>query len=159
MPSTDPILDEMMTAGDPARAVAQGEPITVTEMARRLDGMEYRAEPDMGENAGLFVVVRPQSDDLMEWYGAFREETGMEEVALVEDEEGEWSILTNECENSECPSFARAVAATPSRVRCAEDGAEFKVRAEGVGEVATFAIQEDGEPYGTGVVFMAATSI
>jgi hypothetical protein len=132
--------------------------ITAKELAALLTGREYgneitSAEEGQAKADGL-VVVYGYSDDNMEFAGAIHDEVGCYDggtAYLTRD-----GLLQNECENDDCPSFARlkACAATIEALWCEEPVYSWTYRTTIPHE--TFEIVEDGAPFCRGIVFSLA---
>lgn len=129
--------------------------MTPKELAEKLTGNEYLEEisgelADEAKAAGL-VVVFGQSDDLMEFRGAIDDELGAYDgtTAYLNNS----GLLTNDCENNECPHFekAKAKAVTIDALWASEGGYSWTFSTKIPHE--TFEIVEDGEPYCRGIVF------
>lgn len=125
-----------------------------TEAAAKLDGNEYSKEGSKDlfaamKAAGL-VAVFGASDDLMEFRGAIHDEAGTYgggEVHLTRD-----GLLQNECEDDDCPHFARLKKTTPTVTAKWDDGG-FSWRYETAIPHVKFVIKEDDENYCEGIVF------
>ena len=131
--------------------------MTPQEAAAKIDGNEYGREvsPDLSaalDAAGL-VAVYGASDDLMEFDGAIRDEVGCHEggTAYLNGS----SLLQNECENDDCPHYARLKAGAATITAKWDDGG-FSWRYETAIPHAKFVIEEDGERYCEGIVFALA---
>ncbi len=127
------------------------------ELAALLTGCEYRNEitRELAAEAkkhGL-VVVYGASDDLMEFEGVIRDEVGCYEggtAYLTSD-----GLLTNECDDDECPSFAKLKAkAATIESEWDNDGYSWTYKTEIPHE--TFEVVEDGDKYCRGIVFALA---
>lgn len=128
--------------------------MTPMEAAAKLDGNEYTEEGSREffaemKKAGL-VAVYGASDDNMVFNGAIHDEVGCYNggtAYLTSD-----GLLINECENDECPHFAKLkkLAATIDAV-WGEDGYSWTYRTDI--PHATFDIKEDGDTYCRGIVF------
>lgn len=131
--------------------------MTPQEAAAKLDGRQYRKEMPDGfakqlKAAGL-VAVYGASDDLMEFEGAIRDEVGCYDggTAFLTPA----GLLTNECENKECPHFLKLKeAATPIHANWDDGG--FSWRYETSIPHAKFIIKEDDDNYCEGIVFALA---
>lgn len=130
--------------------------MNVKELAALLHGREYgseitKAEEDQAKVSGL-VVVFGASDDLMEWRGVIHDEIGGPGTAHLTSA----GLLTNDCDNYECPHFElqKKAAATIHAV-FDRDGYSWVYDTEI--QHATFDIMEDGETYCRGIVFALAS--
>lgn len=127
------------------------------ELAAKLNNREYRNETTNSEEreakkAGL-VIVFGASDDLMEFRGAIHDEFdcyGGGSVYLTHV-----GLLTNECENEDCPHFERLKkTATTINAVWGTEGYSWVYKT--AIPHATFDILEDGEKYYRGIVFALA---
>lgn len=132
----------------------QGAALTVQEAASQLDQSQYGDEGSKElfsamKAAGL-VAIFGASDDLMEIRGAVYDECGLEAWFTPD------GLLRNECENEDCPAYAKAKAAA-GKVR-ALWGAEpsFSFTYETYIPHETFVVMEDDDPYCRGIVFALA---
>jgi len=128
--------------------------MTPAEAAKLLDGSQY---PKVGnrelwarmKDAGL-VAVYGASDDLMEFRGAIDDELGAYEGTTAYVTRA--GMLQNDCENDECPHFAKLKqAATP--IDALWDDGGFSWRYDTAIPCARFIIKEDDENYCEGIVF------
>ena len=135
------------------------ETITMEEAAAALDGNQYREEGSRDlfarmKAAGL-VAAFGASDDLLEMRGAFHDEVGAYDGGKAHL--GSNGLLTNECNDDECPHFLRAVAAAPyvEALWCptGDDGPSWLIRMSDGRPTETFKIMEDDEIYCIGIVF------
>lgn len=127
------------------------------ELASTLNGRQYREEITREEEAvakaaGL-VVVYGASDDLMEFAGAIHDEAGCyggHEAFITPD-----GLLTNKCEDEDCPYFATLEKRAASiKAHWDQDGYSW-VYTTSVPH-HTFDIMEDGDKYCRGIVFALA---
>jgi len=101
--------------------------------------------------ANRLVAVFGGSDDLIEMRGAVNDEVGAynggEACFNVQ------GLLQNDCENDNCPHFAKAkvLAPTVHALWCEEDGFSWTYLTDIPHE--TFLIMEDDETYCRGIVF------
>ena len=98
------------------------------------------------------VIVFGASDDLMEFRGAVYDEIGAYggTTAYITSS----GLLTNECENDECPYHAKERAAAKTiKAIFGENAPNATWRYETTIPHATFNIYEDGEIYCVGIVF------
>lgn len=125
------------------------------EIAESLNGLGYREDPQKGildsaKDAGIIIVVGA-SDDLMEIYGATREEVGCYGggVAYFTDQ----GLVKNLCDDDRCPYAAKEKerAVPVEALWCKEDVYIWTYKTEIPHE--TFDVLEDGEPYCRGIVF------
>ena len=122
----------------------------IHEIAKMLDGREYRSEVTK-EEAAVFkkegiVVVYGASDDLTEFEGAIYDEYGAGKTIYF-NELGR--IIQNEC-CDDCPYFEKIVQTAPWYLRSTEElpwGWFTNI------PHASFTVIEDGEEYGKGIVF------
>lgn len=127
------------------------------ELAARINGREYRdettaADEHEAKDSGL-VIVFGASDDLMEFRGAVHDEWGCYEGGKVHFTRA--GLLTNECDNDDCPHFKRLVkTATPVEAKWGAEGYSWVY--ETAIPHSTFDILEDGEKYCRGIVFALA---
>ena len=129
--------------------------MTPASVAATLDGTEYGKEASHGFFTGLkaegIVAVFGASDDLMEFRGAIYDEVGCYNggtAYLTKD-----GLLANDCENDDCPHFAKMKAKAVTIKAIWDDGG-FSWRYETAIPHATFIVKEDGENYCEGIVFM-----
>lgn len=126
------------------------------ELAARLDGCEYRKEVSLNiardAVASGLVIVFGASDDLMEFRGAINDEVSCYDggTAYLTDA----GLLTNDCEDDECPHFAKIKA--KARTIEAIWGGDVSWNYETDIPHATFQVIEDGEVYCNGIVFALA---
>ena len=131
--------------------------ITVQEAAARLNHSQYREEgpeelfAEM-KAAGL-VAVFGASDDLMEFRGAVYDEVGAWEGTIEYFTSA--GLLQNDCDNDDCPHFARAKEQA-TKVLALWDTGGFSWRYETTIPHAKFIVYEDEEPYCEGIVFALA---
>lgn len=131
--------------------------MTPQEAAMKLNGRQYRDEitKEMAADlkaAGL-VAVYGASDDLMEFDGAIRDEIGAYQGAvayLTKD-----GLLVNECDDENCPHFAR-LKAKAATIEAKWDTGGYSWRYFTDIPHAAFLIKEDDEPYCEGIVFALA---
>jgi len=125
--------------------------ITAKELAAQLNGCEYGNEsvPDAAKESGL-VAVFGASDDLMEFRGAIHDEIDCYDGGTAYLTSS--GLLTNECEDENCPHFARMKksAATIEAV-WGEGGYSWTYKTEIPHE--TFEVVEDSDKYCRGIVF------
>lgn len=128
--------------------------ITAADAAKQMDGCQYRAEGSrdlfaLMKASGL-VAVFGASDDLMEFHGAIEDEVGAygEAVALV-DREG---LLPDREQIDDDATLERYFARKPKATSIKTDG-ELPWRYETDVPHEEFKVYEDGELYGTGIVF------
>ncbi|EPX76752.1 hypothetical protein [Salipiger mucosus] len=125
--------------------------------AQRLHGMEYRDERPYEDvfkemkDAGL-VAVTGASDDLVEFYGAIRDERDIGETLLADG-----AILESSCpEGEDCPyfrKFAKSAIVLEARFgEMAEPDAPTWTFTIPV-EHETFDVMEEGEIFSRGIVF------
>ncbi len=138
--------------------------MTKEELAAHLNGIEYPAHRsisgqivEQAKAAGL-VIVYGESDDLMEFDGAFADEVGCYDggEALI-DKDGVLPEFESACEDEdECAKyFARKTGAMKvEALWCAEPGYSWTYKTDI--PHATFEVVEDGEPYCRGIVFSIA---
>jgi hypothetical protein len=132
--------------------------LTAQEAASKLDGDKYGHEgtPELFKemkDAGL-VAVFGASDDLMEFRGAIHDEVGCYDGGTAYLTSS--GLLTNDCENDECPHFAKLKqrAATIEAVwGCNGYSWQYDTA---IPNPARFTIMGDGEPYCEGIVFKLA---
>lgn len=131
--------------------------MTRDEAAAALDGSEYRKEGSKELFAAMkadgLVAVFGASDDLMELRGAIDDEVGAYGGGTAYLTAS--GLLTNYCDNDECPHFERAKkdAATVKAV-WAPEGENLSWLYRTALPHATFQVNEDGEPYCRGIVFL-----
>ena len=133
--------------------------MTKEQLAALLNGREYgeeisRDEERQAQAAGL-VVVFGYSDDNIEFRGAIQEEIGCYDGGTVELCNGE--ILSNDCENEDCPHFAK-IRKSPDVKKIeaiwSQDGYSWQYKTDI--PHASFEIVEDGDKYCRGIVFELA---
>lgn len=126
-------------------------------LAARLTGAEYpvRIPKDIVEaarTAGL-VIVYGASDDLMKFEGAITDEVGCYEGGTAYlDSAG---LLQNECDNEDCPHFARLKKAARTIEAVWSEG-DYSWTYKTTIPHETFEVVEDGEKYCRGIVFALA---
>lgn len=126
----------------------------IEEVAIKLNNREYLSEITKSEEveareSGL-VVIFGASDDLLEFRGAIDDEVGAyngTEVYLTPD-----GLLSNECEDEDCPYFEKIREATKDKVTAIWDKDGYSWVIESNLPYATFDIMEDGEKYCRGIV-------
>jgi hypothetical protein len=127
------------------------------DLAAMLNGRQYRKEMTKTEereakDAGL-VVVFGASDDLMEFRGAVCDEVGAYDGGDAYFTKA--GLLVNDCDNEDCPHFAKAKeAATIVEARWDDGG--YSWICDTTIPHATFEIMEDDEKYCRGIVFALA---
>lgn len=124
------------------------------ELAATLDGRQYRDEMSrveeiLAKESGL-VVVFGASDDLMEFRGAVNDEIGVYEGGVAHFTRA--GLLTNECDNEDCPFFAK-MKNTATTIGAKWDTEGYSWVYETTIPHSTFDILEDDEKYCRGVVF------
>lgn len=128
------------------------------DLAALLDGREYGKEITREEAAAAkvdgLVVVFGASDDLMEFRGGIYDEIGCYDggTAYLTDT----GLLQNDCDNEECPHFAKIKAAAATINAVWGNGVGYSWLYETAIPHATFEIFEDGETYCRGIVFALA---
>jgi len=87
--------------------------MNTVEWAAKLNNREYPFRLDDAENELMrkdgIVVVYGGSDDLIEFRGAIDDEQGAPGIVHITDK----GLLTNECDNDDCPHFKRLHKLTP----------------------------------------------
>ena len=126
--------------------------LTKEEAAARMDGNEYGSEgsPELfaDEKAARLICLFGYSDDVVEVRGYENDEFGTGDLFFTGS-----GIMTNRCEDDDCPYFADEKRCA-AKVEVFDGGNEF-----GMFEFRTkiphalFKIMEDGELYGSGIVF------
>lgn len=127
------------------------------EAAKQLDGVQYGEEGSRElfaamKAAGL-VAVFGASDDLVEFRGAIDDEEGAYKGATVYLTPA--GLLKNDCENDDCPHFAKAQKQAATIEAKWDDGG-YSWRYETTIPCARFVVKEDDEPYCEGIVFALA---
>lgn len=131
--------------------------MTPAEAASRLNASQYRHEgtPELFgqmKEAGL-VAVFGASDDLTEFRGAIYDEVSSYDGTTVHVTRA--GLLSNDCDNDDCPHFAAMKkAATP--IHALWDDGGYSWRYETEIPVVRFVVLEDEEPYCEGIVFALA---
>lgn len=128
--------------------------MTTEELAAALNGRQYgdemtRAEELCAKESGI-VVVFGASDDLMEFRGAVNDELsawGGTEAYLTNA-----GLLTNDCDNEECPYFKKLMNAVPSIEAIWNAGGYSWIYTTTIPH-AEFDVLEDGDKYCRGIVF------
>lgn len=127
------------------------------EAAAALNGNQYREEGSRELFAEMkasgLVAVFGASDDLIEFRGAINDEDGAWEG-------GEYHVtprglMRNECDNDDCPYFAKLLKSAVVIEAKWDDGG-FSWRYETAIPHEKFIINEDDEPYCEGIVFALA---
>lgn len=135
--------------------------MTKEELAKQIDGIEYPAEEirtefaKVARDAGL-VIAYGQSDDLLEFEGAIRDEVGAYDSHTEPLNAN--GLITHECDDEDCPHERRIKEAAKNWVkaeRCPDD-APVSWRITASVPVASFNIMEDGEVYCQCIVFAFA---
>jgi len=135
--------------------------MTKEELAAQLNGLEYTTRIPgaliaAAQSAGL-VILCGASDDLMEFYGARREEIGCYDggTAFVNAQGVLPDRDTLEEDNEIAELVHRQKSAKPiEALWCKEDGYSWTYKTDI--PHATFEVVEDGEPYCRGLVFSLA---
>ncbi|QYX54607.1 hypothetical protein K3F44_10055 [Pseudomonas sp. S07E 245] len=135
--------------------------MTKEELAAQLTGLEYPTRIPgslivAAQSAGL-VIICGASDDLMEFYGARREEIGCYDggTAFV-DADGvlpDRDCLDGDEEIAEYVQRQKSAKAIEA-LWCKEDGYSWTYKTDI--PHATFEVVEDGQPYCRGIVFALA---
>ena len=124
------------------------------EMANRLNGRECRYEVTRDDeidamNSRLVIVVGA-SDDLMEFYGAIRDEVSCYGGGTAYlDRHG---LMKNKCACEDCPYHLKELE-TVNKIKAVWSNAGYSWVYETDIPHATFDIVEDGEKYCRGVAF------
>jgi len=129
--------------------------MTKEELAKQLDGRQYRSEItkeecDIAAEYGV-VVAFGASDDLMEFRGAIHGEIGCYDGGVVYlNEDGLFDEYEEHCD---CIDYKRAQKRcdTIEAIWCPPDGGSWACKTDI--PHATFKIFEDNELYCTGIVF------
>lgn len=126
--------------------------MTKEEVAARMDGREYGSEMLDGEEKELhdarLVALFGYSDDVVEVRGASYDELGTDVAYFTSD-----GLLSNRCVNERCP-YHRDEALGAASVKPKDGGDEYGLWDwETTIPFARFLIMEDGEVYGSGIVF------
>ncbi len=124
------------------------------ELAAALNGREYRNEMSRAEETAAkengLIIVFGASDDLMEFRGAVNDEIGVYEGGFAHFTRT--GLLINECDNEDCPHFARLKdAATPIVAMWDVEGYSWVYKTPI--PHSTFDVLENGEKYCRGIVF------
>lgn len=127
------------------------------EFAALLTGRGYRNEITKSEEAqakasGL-VVLFGASDDLMEFRGAINDEVDCYNGGTAHLNSS--GLLTNDCENDECPHFEK-LKAVAAKIEAVWDQDGYSWIYKTAIPHATFEIVEDGDKYCRGIVFVLA---
>lgn len=127
--------------------------LTKEQVAARMNGREYGDELLTGEQAELraarLIVLFGYSDDVVEVRGVDNDEFGTGDLFFNES-----GLIKNRCEEEFCPYWREVRDMAEGKVEVFDDGDEF-----GMFEFRTaiphalFKIMEDGELYGSGIVF------
>lgn len=124
------------------------------EMANRLNGREYGNEvtrdDEIDANKNGLVIVVGAGDDLMEFYGAIRDEVscyGGGRAALTA-----FGLLENKCDCEDCPYHLNEFDLA-KKVNAIWDKDGYSWIYETDIPHAVFDILEDGEKYCRGIVF------
>ncbi len=128
----------------------------IFEAAAALTGCEYCQSDEPKEvveamKASGLVAVTGQSDDNIRIFGAIDDEVGIGEVAFFDGE-----LLTNECDDEDCPYFEKIL---KKAIKIEGKFGEYTEDDEPTWtfnvpfEHATFDVMEDGEIFSRGVVF------
>lgn len=126
--------------------------LTKEEAAAKMDGNEYGSEGSLDlfaeMKAARMVCLFGYSDDVVEVRGYEQDERGCGDIFVTE-----CGLLTNRCEDDDCPYFAD-LKRNAAKISVFDGGQEF-----GMFEFRTkiphalFKIMEDGDLYGSGIVF------
>lgn len=124
------------------------------EMANRLNGREYRDEVTRDDeidakNSGLVIVVGA-SDDLMELYGAIRDEVSCYDGGTAYLTR--FGLLENKCDCEDCPYHLKELE-TATKIKAVWNSDGYSWTYETDMPHAVFDILEDGEKYCRGIVF------
>nr|USU32855.1 hypothetical protein NG677_03925 [Methylobacterium sp. OTU13CASTA1] len=134
--------------------MAESTTITKEDAAEKLDGCQYREEgsPELfaAMKAARLVAVFGASDDLMEFRGAIYDEVGAYDGGTAYLTPA--GLLVNDCEDGECPHFARAKKAAAKIIAKWSEGG-FSWRYETAIPHTKFIIGENDERYCEGIVF------
>jgi hypothetical protein len=136
------------------------EMLTIEEVAKRLNGCEYREEEndqeliEAADKAGI-VILFGASDDLAELRGAVTDEVGCfdgGDILITAN-----GIPENKCEDQDCPYYKASLKGVRKieAVWCDDDlqcAWSYKTDIPH----ATFDVMEDGELYCRGIVFRLA---
>ena len=130
------------------------------ELASLLDGREYsrgtiaHAESLQAKAAGLVILIGA-SDDNMDFYGAIVDQISCYDGGTAYLTSA--GLLTNECDDEDCPFFAKlkAQAATIEAV-WADDATPYAWHYKSSIPHATFEVLEGSEKYCRGIVFALA---
>ncbi len=127
------------------------------EMANRLNGREYRDEvtrdDEIDAKNNSLVIVVGASDDLMEFYGAFRDEVSCYDGGTAYlDRDG---LMQNKCDCEDCPYHLKELE-TAKKIKAIWSNGGYSWTYETDIPHATFDIMEDGETYCRGIVFSLA---
>lgn len=124
--------------------------------ALNVANLQYPEEPskDLIEAAKQhrLVIIFGGSDDLMEFRGAVYDEIGAWEGTIAYfDSDG---LLQNDCDNEECPAFARRkqAAQTVRAIWSPESEPDLSWAYETALPHSTFEVHEDGHVYCRGIV-------
>lgn len=137
--------------------------ITAKELAGRINGIEYGRDYDRlmtvfaeeAKSAGL-VIATGESDDILEFRGAFRDEAGAwEGTTELIDAEGllpSWESASEDEEES-AKYFARKPNARSIEAVWCEEGSGYAwiLKTDITHEI--FSVMEDGEGFSRGIVF------
>lgn len=131
--------------------------MNTAELAAKLQHTQYpvRLAQDVVEDAkanGL-VIVYGASDDLMEFEGAIYDELGACEGATAYLTSA--GLLTNDCDNEECPHFEK-LKVNAASIEAVWDDGEYSWTFKTSIPHATFEVLEDDEKYCRGIVFALA---
>ena len=137
--------------------------MTKEEMAAQLNGLEYPTRiPGMliaaAQSSGL-IILCGASDDLMEFYGARREEIGcydggfayVDQTGVLPDPD---CLDDYDSEAGQDYHQRKPNAKSIEALWCKEDGYSWTYKTDI--PHATFEVVEDGEPYCRGIVFALA---
>jgi hypothetical protein len=134
--------------------------MTTKEIAKQLDGAEYPFDVPKGlavqaKEAGI-VIVCGASDDLMEFYGAFRDEVGAYDGTTVTITPTGLQMSWQDVLETQSKDKIRAWFASEGKGSVIEaiwdkDGYSFQYKTNIPHE--TFEVMEDGDTYCRGIVF------
>lgn len=131
--------------------------MTREEAVQQLDGCQYREEGSRElfaamKAAGL-VAIFGASDDLMEFRGAIDDEiSAWEGVTAHLTSKG---LLQNDCDNDDCPHFAKMQKAAAT-IRAIWNEGPYAWQYETEIPCARFIVKEDDDLYCQGIVFALA---
>ncbi len=128
--------------------------MTKEELAEKLNGMEYAdtcRRNFLDEPIGSLVVVCGASDDLMQFYGAIRDELSCWNGGTARVTKD--GLLVNKCDDENCPYFAKEKLKAQTIDAIWNDTDQPAWTYETDIPHVTFEVWDEGERYCRGIIF------